>query len=341
MSKKKKLLIIGSNSIHIYNFIELVKEYFDEVLLLTNQKNEKWKVNSIEVDFRLRVNAYKNYKNLQKIIDDFSPTTVHIHQINTQALLTIFVLKKYSMQKILTAWGSDILINPKKSLFLKWKAQYILNRVDIVTADSDIVLIEAQKLVKKTIETHNINFGIDISTCKGKKENIIYSNRLHNKLYNIDKIILSFSRFIKFNPSWKLIVAGIGKDTEKLKILVNSLNLTEKVFFVGWVDAKENYMNYCKSKIYVSIPSSDSISLSLVEAIAYNCVVFVSDLPANYEIIDEDIGFIEDNLKNINFEDYQNIKPKQYQLKRDKIVKKFSKSYNKALYFMLYDRVNL
>ena len=286
MNKSKKLLIIGSDSIHIYNFIELVKEYFNEVLLLTYKKNKNWKVDTIEVDFRVRVNGYKNYKNLKKIINDFEPTTVHIHQVDTQALLTLFALRHYKVQKILTAWGSDILINPKKGLLLKLKAQYILNSVDILTADSDTVLDQAQKLIRKKIEIHNINFGINIPHCETEKENVIYSNRLHTKLYNIDKVIISFSQFVKNNSSWRLIIAGSGEDTEKLKTLVKSLGIDEKVSFVGWVDSKENYMNYCKAKIYISIPSSDSISLSLVEAVAANCRVFVSDLPANHEIID-------------------------------------------------------
>jgi hypothetical protein len=36
----KKLMIIGSNSIHVYNYINLVKEYFDEILFITNKKSK-------------------------------------------------------------------------------------------------------------------------------------------------------------------------------------------------------------------------------------------------------------------------------------------------------------
>lgn len=336
----KKLLVIGSNSIHVHNFIELIKDYFDDILLLTNKKDEAWDVKSMEIDFRLRVNGLKNYKNLKKIINDFKPTNVHIHQVNTPAFLTILALKGYTTQIILTAWGSDILINPKKSLLQKWKVKYILNHVDIVTADSDTVLYEANKLANNTLKTYNINFGIKIPDCTTKKENIIYSNRLHEELYNIDKIILSFSKFVKSNPSWKLIIAGRGGNTDKLKELVKTLELDSSVEFIGWVDSKINFENYCKAKIYVSIPNSDSVSLSLVEAIVANCIVFVSNLPANKEILSSEIGFEVDKLESIDFSCFETLDMQKFQEKREKIVHKFSKKINKLDYINLYKKVS-
>ncbi|GIU01298.1 hypothetical protein TSL6_18040 [Sulfurovum sp. TSL6] len=337
----KKLLVVGNSSIHIFNFIELVKDYFDDVLLLTDRKNESWNIDTIEVDFGLRINGFKNYKNLKKIINDFNPSTVHIHQVNIPALLTLLALKGNNTQTVLTAWGSDILLTPKKSIFLKWIVKYILNSVDIITADSDTVLLEANKLTNKKLNTYNINFGIEIPYCTMYKENIIYSNRLHKELYNIDKIILSFHKFLKLDPSWKLVIAGNGEDSGKLKNLVKTLNITNSVEFIGWVDTKTNFEYYCKSKIYASIPNSDSISISLVESIASNCIVFVSDLPANREIVTSDIGFIVKDLENIDFALFKTINNQYYQDRRDIIIKQFSKEHNKSLYISLYENSNL
>lgn len=330
----KRLLIVGTNSIHIENFIDLIKDYFDDILLLTHKKLENYKVPYKEIDFSIRKNGIKNLKNLKTIIKEFNPSIVHIHQVNTQALLTILALNQ-NTNTVLTAWGSDILIKPKKKLLNKLIVKYILKRVDIITADSDTVLNEAKKLVKN-INSHNINFGIEVASCEIKKENIIYSNRLHNTLYNIDKIIISFSKFVKTNPSWKLIIAGSGNNTDSLKKLTQNLNIDTNVEFLGWLNAKENYENYCKSKIYVSIPSSDSVSLSLVEAIACNCIVFVSNLPANKEIITSEIGFIIDNKDNIDFDEFKKIDMEHYKKRREKIVKNFSKDYNKNLFIKIY-----
>ena len=53
----KKLMIIGSNSIHVYNYINLVKDYFDEILLITNKKRVGTDVKTIELDFHLKLSS--------------------------------------------------------------------------------------------------------------------------------------------------------------------------------------------------------------------------------------------------------------------------------------------
>ena len=339
----KKLLVVGSNTIHVYNFINLVKDYFDDVLLLTNEINSEWAVDTIEVDFSLRLNVFKSIKEIRQQYLAFNPSMVHIHQANSYAFLTILALKKYDIPIVLTAWGSDILINPKKSFLLKKMVQYILTNVQVITADSDHVLNSAQKLVDNKLSLHNINFGIDIIECKDQeKENIIYSNRLHKALYNIDKVIISFAKFIAIpkNSHWKLVVAGRGDQTDALKDLVVSLDIDKHVEFVGFLNQQENYHYYCKSKIYLSIPRSDSVSISLVEAILCGCVPFVSNLKANLELIeDKQNGFIEDDLENINFEKFMQIDFEHFEATREKLKVIFSKTYNKNRYIKIYNKI--
>jgi len=332
----KKLLLIGSDSIHIYNFIELIKNYFDEVLLLTDDEHREYSIQTIAIDFGINRNSFKTIKKIKSVVNDFQPTVVHIHQANSYALLTLLAIRKYRVKKILNAWGSDILINPKKHFLLKQIVKYNLKQADIVVADSDTVLNEAKKLVSH-IKTKNINFGIDFLSCKDEKENIIYSNRLHKDLYNIDKIIFSFSRFVQENRDWILVIAGNGEDTQKLKEQVSQLKIEENVKFIGFVDRKTNFEYYCKAKIYVSIPRSDSVSLSLVEAIVSGCVVFVSDLSANHEIVDNTLGFVVDSLEHIPFHKYNTIDRLEQGEKRSKLKHLFSKDYNKQRYIDIYE----
>jgi len=339
----RKLLVVGSNSIHVYNFIELVKENFDEVLLLTNEVNPEKDVSAVEVDFSLGLQSFQTINKIRKIFREFQPSLVHIQQANTYAFLTVLALKKQNVPLILTAWGSDILLNPYRSFLLKKMVQYILTNVHVITADSNHVLNSAQRLVDKKLFLHNINFGIKIEDCKEQeKENIIYSNRLHKELYNIDKVIISFAKFIAIpkNSHWKLVIAGKGEQTKDLRDLVTNLNMDKHVKFVGFLNQKENYSYYCTSKIYISIPRSDSVSISLVEAILCGCIPFVSDLEANLELIeDTKNGFIEDDLENINFEKFMKINSEYFETTRQKLKVSFSKEYNKNRYIEIYNKV--
>jgi len=340
---KKKLLVVGSNSIHVHNFIALLQERFDDVLLLTNEVNEGSTVKSVVANFSLGVSCLKTLQTMKKILRDFQPSVIHVQQANTYAFLTVLAARGLDIPVILTAWGSDVLLSPQKSFLLKKMVQYVLKRVDVITADSDYVLHSAQKLVDKKLTLHNINFGIDFEECREvEKENIIYSNRLHKELYNIDKIIISFAKFIdrSGNNEWKLVVAGSGDETQILVELVKRLDIMEHVEFVGFLNKEENYAYYCKSKIYTSIPRSDSVSISLVEAILCGCVAFVSNLPANLELIeDKKNGFIENDLENIHFENFSHIKSSDLEETVNKLKVTFSKEHNKNLYFSIYEEL--
>lgn len=301
----KKLMIIGSNTIHVYNYIDLVKEYFDDILLITNEKREGTDVKTIELDFHLKLSSrIKTVGRIKKLIKEYSPSVIHVHQANSYAYYTLIAARKSSVPKILTAWGSDILISPKKSWFLKKMVQFNLRRADSFTSDSTFMADEMRKLVpEKKIEILIANFGIEFLDLKLSKENIIYSNRLHKKLYKIDKVILGFKKFLdnSKDKTWKLIIAATGEETDALKLLVEQLGLNEQVQFAGWVNKEKNAEYYSKAKIFVSIPESDATAISLLEAMAYGCVPVLSDLPANREWIEDGkngiiINLLEENL---------------------------------------------
>ena len=327
-------MVVGSNSIHTYTFISLVQNYFDEVILLTNKKGQDTNFEVIELDFRLK--SFKTIRQIQTIANSFHPTHVHIHQANSYALLTFLALKNYQVKKILNAWGSDILTNPKKHFLFKQMVTFNLKHADIVVADSDTVLKEAKNLLPG-IKTKNINFGIEFLECTDTKEKIIYSNRLHKPLYNIDKIIYAFNHLQKKDPDWQLVIAGNGEETPKLEKLVQDLRIDKSVKFIGFVDKKTNFYYYCKSKIYISIPISDSVSLSLIEAVVSGCVVFVSNLDANREVVDDTVGFIEKDLEKIEFEKYKDIDKIVQKRSIDHLKKVFSKEYNRQKYIEIYE----
>ena len=114
-----------------------------------------------------------------------------------------------------------------------------------------------------------------------EKENIVFSNRLHKPLYRIENIIRAFANFVSMPEykDWRLVVAAEGNEN-KLKELANSLGIVEKVEFVGWLSSEENAKYYAKSRIFISIPQSDSMPTSLLEAMSAGCIPVISDLPS-------------------------------------------------------------
>jgi glycosyltransferase involved in cell wall biosynthesis len=204
---------------------------------------------------------------------------------------------------MLTVWGSDILVAPHQSKWIRKMTLYILRRITLITADANYLAEQTQALVPKTkLPLHICQFGVEPLDVKTEKENIIYSNRGHYPIYRIDLIIKAFEHFSKnTKESWKLVIAGAGEQTDSLKALASSLDLDQKIEFVGFLSAQKNAEWYARSTYYISIPISDGTAVSLLEAMYYGCVPIVSDLPANREwITHKQNGWIVSDL-NANY----------------------------------------
>ncbi len=291
----RKLLLVSSNTIHTYKYLQLVEDYFDEVLLITNEKSTVYEYPTVELSFNLKVkNLFSTVKQIKKQIADFQPTIIHIHQANSFAFYTLLASRKSSIPTVLTAWGSDVLLLPKSNVLLKKLVQFNLRNADFLTSDSTFMAQEMEKLATLKNKILVANFGIDVTPVNCPKENIVYSNRLHKKLYRVDKIIEAFARFKQNNErkDWRLVVAATGTETESLKDKAYKLGLTDDVEFVGWIQKEDNEQWYSKAKIWVSIPESDATSISLLEAMACGSIPVVSDLPANREWIQSGVNGI-------------------------------------------------
>ncbi len=303
----KKLLLIGSNSIHTYNYYQLVKDYFEEIHIITSKGRFNFNSPTTLVSFSVKniVGLLKTVAIVKKVVDRFKPSIIHIHQAGTVAFIANLATRKFDTPKILTAWGSDVLCAETKGNLYQYMLKYNINNVSHITADSEHVSAILQRMSKSLLSITVANFGIDIEQIDYdiNKENIIYSNRLHHPLYQIEKIITGFKRFLTTSEekNWKLIIAGDGTNTSNLKQMVYDLMLTKQVEFVGWLDKNSNIDYYKRAKLFVSIPQSDATSISLLEAMAYNCIPIVSDLPSNKEWISDNKNGVLVNNYSENF----------------------------------------
>lgn len=284
----KRLLLVGStqSDVHLRNFFSLIDGYFDEVLLVSGREVDFCETKVLDFGLKNPFTIWKTIKRLKNIIQSFQPDIIHVHQANSYGYITAKA-NQGKIPQVLTIWGSDVLLLPKKSAVHKRMVQKALRGANKITADARFIENNVSELIGKHDFT-TANFGIDLPSLNinlEAKENIVYSNRLHNDLYNIDSIIEGFAEFHTNHNDWKLVIAGRGNNTEALKKLAAE-SLPDNAFdFVGFVDYDTNMSFYQKSKIYVTIPSSDGTSVSLLEAMACGTIPVVSDLPANHEWI--------------------------------------------------------
>jgi len=333
----KKIVIVGSNCIHTKKYISMISDYFEEIYFLTNKPDGLSGIIFKCVSFSLNISGLLSVITIRKYLKEIQPSVVHIHQANSYAFITMLALIGTTYPVVLSAWGSDVLVNPKRSVIFKWMLKWILKHSSIVTSDSLYMSSEVKQYCQ-SVSTIEASFGISSeSKNEFEKENIIYSNRNHELLYNVDKIIFAFAKFSENHDNWKFVIASSGSETTRLKQLVVSLGIKDKVEFIGWVSQEKNNELYQKSSIFVSIPSSDATSISLLEAISQNCICVVSNLPANTEHILHGInGLIVQDIDNMDFEQYIDIDVPLLEKVNMRRSETYTVDYNKNIFLSIY-----
>lgn len=266
--KNKRMLIVGNpKSIHTIR----LSRFFEE----------NYQVNLIDegIDFSFR-NFFSALRQTKTILSKLSPDVLVLYQLNLTAFVATLANRKKKIPTFAIGIGSDILTMPKKGWAYKAMLKYILKHSQAYNAGSPYLLEQMQKYCPKRSEILLANLGIN-PIQPIEKENIVFSNRLHSPLYRIDEVIKAFANFVS-KPEfadWRLVVAATGKEKE-FQQLSQSLGIEDRVKFVGWLSQKENAEYYAKSKIYISLPKSDSFPISLMEAMSGECLCIISDLPA-------------------------------------------------------------
>lgn len=270
--KGNRLLVVGNpESILTRNLMKLVSGYFSRTCLTEN------------IDYSFG-NFFKALIQTKRLMKEYEPDFIILYQLNLTAFIATLA-KNRNIPTLAVGIGSDILLMPKRGLVYRGMLRYILKRSHYYNAGSPYLAEMMRKYCPPDSEIVIANLGIN-PIRPAEKKNIIYSNRLHRSLYRIDEIIMAFSRFVSKgeNDDWMLVVAGYGRERE-LSELCESLNISDKVRITSWLSPEENNEYYAVSRVYVSIPESDSFPISLWEAMSAGCLPVVSDLPAYRGII--------------------------------------------------------
>jgi len=307
--------LADGSQIHSYRWIQYFSEKGHDIHLISSNESIFEPLHNVTVHRLPSSDALKRWGKIsylkttlsniikaRKLVRIINPDIVHAHYLTDYGLMGYFV---HFPLFVVTLWGSDILVTPKKSLFNKIMAIMILNNAKLITCDSDIARNECLKYTRHYENVHVIQWGIDLSIFHERKSDYpkditftILSTRNAGPIYNLDVIIQSIPFVIKKyqNVRYILKFALTWNDDQEseLRQLAHSLNVTNYIEFVHkFIDYNKIPELLYGADVFISVPSSDSSSVSLHEAMACGLPVIVSDIPANHEwITDGYNGFI-------------------------------------------------
>ncbi len=215
---------------------------------------------------------------------------------------------------VLTAWGSDILINPDQYVgILGHMVKSALTKADTITCDADHMVGAMTKLGADESKIHVVYFGTDPKKFSPEKRSseirekmmgggsggrgdspIIFSIRNLELIYDIETFVRAVPLVLAKVPEARFVVAGKGSQAEFLKGLAESLKVSSSVVFTGGIPFEEVPKYVASADIYVSTSLSDAgLSASTAEAMASGLPVVITDFGDNRKwVADGENGYL-------------------------------------------------
>ena len=209
---------------------------------------------------------------------------VNAHYLSSHGTLA-WLARKLGVRAQLaaSAWGSDILVAPQASRALRWATQRVLHDAAIATSDSAWMANLMRRLGAHDVMT--FPFGLDSlpPVAEAKEPRLFFANRGLEDIYAPLRVLSLFASVAAVWPDARLVIANSGSMRDRLERRVEQLRLADRVEFVGRLDAAAQARWYARARWYISVPRSDSVSVSVLEAMGHGCIPILSDLHANRE----------------------------------------------------------
>jgi len=298
-SERLKILYIApANSVHSYRWVYYLKNNkkvdfhwfsFHEIEEKFRDQYPGFRINHLKKTDQLinsvnPINKFRGFRLAASTIDDYISnhkiTVVHIQSLAKYGTLSLFLNSKVRI--IGTAWGSDVIFSG--GLLRKYILRKVLKNLNEITCDALHMENRIHHLIGEKSKCHQVNFGVEMDLYELKQsllpkdEFIILSLRNHYPVYDIETLIIAFSKLNKIVPNTKLIIAGFGDLTTEYKKLCDSLGISGSVDFTGKYDRKKMLELATKTSLYVSSSKSDAgIAASTAEIMACRIPVLILD----------------------------------------------------------------
>jgi glycosyltransferase involved in cell wall biosynthesis len=222
----------------------------------------------------LYLSFWPRHLRLLRLVRNIRPDLIHAHFIAKYGFHIPFLGVHPS---IVSAWGDDVLILPRRSALIRFFTGLVLRNVDRIYAISEDIArhIRDDFSISPARITH-IPIGIDCSvfspehTAKDPKKSTIefFSNRGYYPVYDTETLVRGFARAYRENPSLRLSLKGNGPVETAVRALVESLGIGTAVTFRGRTSFEEVPRDYRKADVFVTTSVSDGTPVSVLEAMA-------------------------------------------------------------------------
>lgn len=222
------------------------------------------------------------------------PQVVHAGPLQTGAF---FCALAGCRPLLAMCWGSDVLVTPLRSPWLRWVTRFTLRKAQRVLADCAAVqqrVAELSGLPPKRIVT--FPYGVDLNAYEeiGPGLNlrdrlqwqgcrILISTRSLEPNHGALVLMKALRRILPALPDVRVLMLGDGSLREKIQAQVRREGFEGRIHLEGQVAEERMPAYFREADLYVSAAFSDGTSVSLLGAMAAGLPVVVTDGSGNRE----------------------------------------------------------
>lgn len=232
---------------------------------------------------------------LRALVRRLRPHVVHAHYATSYGLLAALSGHQHI---VITAWGSDTLIAPRRSVLLRILLRFSLSRAEAVTSMATHMNASLLGLGVQPQRLHVLPFGVEVdrfaaAAALDRREGSVICTRRFEPLYDVQCLVRAFAAARNYGYLRTLTLVGDGPLRSELETLVRSLGIEECVKFVGQLDHDALPSILGMQEVFVSPAWSDGNNISLNEAMAAGCFPIATEIPANTQWITQGVnGFV-------------------------------------------------
>jgi glycosyltransferase involved in cell wall biosynthesis len=223
---------------------------------------------------------------LRDLLRTIGPDLVHAHYLTRygwQARLSGF--RPY----VVSPWGSDLFVTPSQSVRARLWARSVLVNADLVTVVSDQMRAEVRRYGVDADRIERVAFGVDTERYTPSPDasapavvgnrRYLLSPRAIAPNYRPDVVIDAFATL----PSdVALVMTTRNADPATLaaaRSRIDDRRIGERVLLLDSIDDDLMRRLFQSATAVVSVPESDAVSISVLEAMACGSPVVATDLP--------------------------------------------------------------
>lgn len=283
-----------------FNFNDLIRNHFHVTIEnedgIETIRKHSWNLFPKSTKLQAKQWIYEASKLFSKYIMLYGkPDIIHAHSALWAGYTAMLLSKKFNIPYIITEHSSSYAFG----LIKEWQKPYIqqsfksaVQVISVSTAFADILSKYSTgsniSIIPNMIDT---DYFYPKPKEKTNKFTFLYVGFL-KKQKGVETLIRAFARAFENSNNVLLRIGGDGEQREELESLVDKLNISDKVEFLGMLSRSEVRKQLWDSNAFVFPSFFETFGIVLIEALATGTPVISTKSGGPQDIVVQDVGIL-------------------------------------------------